>query len=106
MAPTESIGFLDPAVLLGESTGPHTDIYSLAASLHWLLTRQHLFAGLDPADPLKAVRTVLRQPARVARQLLDPPTADLIEASTSKELGARPSTAEQFADLVEELLGE
>jgi serine/threonine protein kinase len=106
MAPTESIGFLDPAVLLGDPTGPQTDIYSLAASLHWLLTGQHLFAGLDPSDPLKAVRTVLRQPARVARDLLRPAEADLIEASTSKELGARPSTAEQFAALVEELLGE
>ena len=106
MAPTESIGFLDPAVLLGDPTGPQTDIYSLAASLHWLLTGQHLFAGLDPSDPLKAVRTVLRQPARVARDVLRPAEADLIDASTSKELGSRPATAEQFADLVEELLGE
>ena len=106
MAPMASIGFMDPGLLLGETAGRATDIYALGATLHWVLTGCHLFPGLDPTDPMLAVRTVLRHPAHVQRELLSTREADLITACIDQTIAARPSTAEAFATLVDAIQGE
>jgi eukaryotic-like serine/threonine-protein kinase len=100
MAPVASVGFLDPALLLGESAGRATDVYSLGATLHFALTGSHLFPGLDPSDAMLAVRTVLRQPPRIQRDALSADEADLVAACIDRNVGARPPTAAAFADLL------
>lgn len=106
MAPTASIGFTDPALLLGESAGRATDIYALGATLHWVLTGTHLFPKLDPSDAMLAVRTVLRHPAHIQRELLSADEIDVIAACVDRNVAARPPTAEVFAALVDAIEGE
>lgn len=106
MAPTEAVGFLDPALLLGDAPTPAADVFSLGAVLHYVLTGQHLFPGIDPNEPLKAVRAVLRADARPVRELLTAEEADLIAASTTKDVARRIPSAAEFATLVEGLQGE
>lgn len=106
MAPTEAVGFLDPALLLGDAPTAAADVFSLGATLHFALTGQHLFAGLDPNEPLKAVRTVLRAEARPVRDLLTAEEADLIAAATAKDASHRIPNAAEFAILVDHLQGE
>lgn len=105
MAPMGSLGFQDPALLLGESASRATDIYSLGATLHHVLTGQHLFPKLDPNDPMMAVRTVLRDAPHLRRELLTPDEADLIAACIDKRHDVRPATALEFAHLVDALGG-
>jgi serine/threonine protein kinase len=105
MAPTGSIGFLDPSQLLGEAAGRATDVYSLGATLHWALTGTYLHPKLDPSDPMLAVRTVLRHPPHIQRELLSADEADLIASCIDRNLAARPATAGELAVLIESLEG-
>jgi serine/threonine protein kinase len=105
MAPTASLGFNDPSQLLGEPASRATDIFSLGATLHWVLTGTHLFPNLDPNDAMLAVRTVLRHPPHVQRERLSPDEADLIAASVDRNIDARPPTADAFADLLDAIQG-
>jgi len=105
MAPMASIGFVDPRLILGDPASRSSDIYSLGAILHWSLTGQHIHPGLDGADPMMAVRSVLRQPAHIQRELLNPDEADLVAACTSENLDARPETALEVATLIDSLGG-
>jgi hypothetical protein len=50
-----------------------------------------------------AVRTVLRHPPHVQRELLSPDEADLIAACIDRNVQARPPTADAFAALVDAL---
>jgi hypothetical protein len=52
--------FASPEQIKGEPTGPHSDVYSVAATLYCLLTGKAPFHGSDPA-------------ATVARIVCDPP---------------------------------
>jgi serine/threonine protein kinase len=105
MAPTASIGFMDPGQLTGDSAGRASDIYSLGATLHWVLTGKYLHPKLDPNDPMLAVRTVLRHPPHVDRESLTPGEADLIASCIDRNVAARPATAEELAALIDSLGG-
>ena len=101
MASMSSIGYVDPELLRGGSAGRATDVYALATTLHRVLTGEDVFAGLDPSDPMLAMRTVLRRPPTVRRDLLDQRVAQIIESSLDPVVEARPPTAEALADLLD-----
>ncbi len=101
MASMSSIGFVDPELLRGGSAGRPTDVYALATTLHRVLTGADVFAGLDPSDPMLAMRTVLRRAPQVRRDLLGGAVADIIESCLDVVLEARPRTAEALADLLD-----
>lgn len=103
MAPLASIGFIDPALLLGENAGRATDIYSLGAVLHWTLTGQHLHPVETGGDAMLAVRAILRTAPNVRRDLLSPAAADLVAACVDRDVAQRPATAAEVASLVEAL---
>lgn len=105
MAPLASIGFIDPALLLGENAGRATDIYSLGAVLHWTLTGQHLHPVETGGDAMLAVRAILRSAPNVRRDLLTGAEADLIAACVDRDVARRPATAAEVAVLVEDLAG-
>lgn len=105
MAPMASIGFVDPKLIMGDSASRASDIYSLGAVLHWALTGHHVHAGLDGADPMMAVRAVLRNAPHVKREMLTPDEADLILACISENPEHRPATALEVASLIESLEG-
>lgn len=103
MAPMASIGFVDPKLITGESASRASDIYSLGAILHWVLTGKHIHPGIEGADPMMAVRSVLRQPPHIDRDLLSDEEADLILACTSANAEQRPATALEVAILIDVL---
>ncbi|MEO6123095.1 MAG: serine/threonine-protein kinase [Ilumatobacteraceae bacterium] len=103
MAPMASIGFVDPKLIMGDSASRASDIYSLGAVLHWALTGHTVHVGLDDVDAMMAIRSVLRNPAHVNRDLLTPGEADLITACISDNVDARPSTALEVVTLIEAL---
>lgn len=104
MAPAASLGFVDPHLLLGEAASRATDIYSLGATLHRVLTGHHLHPHLDSGDVLLALRTVLSRPPIIQRDHLSAEEADLVAACVDPRVQARPPTAEVFVHLVERLM--
>ncbi len=103
MAPMASIGFVDPRLITGDSASRASDIYSLGAILHWSLTGKHIHPGVEGVDPMMAVRSVLRQPPHVERDLLSEGEADLILACTAAQPEQRPATALEVAALIDSL---
>ena len=103
MAPMASIGFVDPRLITGDNAGRASDIYSLGAVLHWALTGKHIHPGVEGVDPMMAVRSVLRQPPHIERDLLSAQEADLILACTAASPEQRPGTALEVAELIESL---
>lgn len=101
MAPLASIGFLDPALLLGTNAGRATDIYSLGAVLHWALTGQHLHPVETGGDAMLAVRATLRAAPHVRRDLLSPDLADLVAACVDRDVEQRPATAAEVAAVLD-----
>lgn len=103
MAPMASIGFVDPRLITGDNASRASDIYSLGALLHWVLTGKHIHPGVENVDPMMAVRSVLRQPPHVQRDLLSADEADLILACISAQPEQRPSTALEVAAIIDSL---
>ncbi|HRE01918.1 MAG TPA: serine/threonine-protein kinase [Ilumatobacteraceae bacterium] len=103
MAPIASVGFVDPKLILGDTAGRASDIYSIGAVLHWALTGETLHPGLDTSDPMMAVRSVLRGRVVVRRDLLSAAEADVVESCTADEITVRPPTAANVADLIDSL---
>lgn len=103
MAPMASIGFVDPRLITGHNASRASDIYSLGAILHWTLTGKHIHPGVEGVDPMMAVRSVLRQPPHVERNLLSIDEAELILACTAAQPEQRPATALEVAALIDSL---
>ena len=101
MAPMASIGFVDPRLITGDNASRASDIYSLGAVLHWSLTGSHIHPGVEGVDPMMAVRSVLRQPPHIERELLSEDEADLILACTAAHPEQRPATALEVATIIE-----
>lgn len=106
MAPIGSVGFVDPALIRGESASRASDIYSLGAILHWALTGRHLHPGVDGADPMLAVRAVLGHPPELATAQLSDAEREAVEQMIDDDHARRPPTASAVAALIERLATE
>lgn len=79
-----------------------TDVYSLAATLHYLLTGEVLFADKG-SDLLRKAVAVLQTPAPLVSEKRDDVPeglSDLIAAALSKDAGDRPQNAAEFAAIL------
>lgn len=94
-----SVAYIDPGVIRGDQPSRASDIYSLAATLHYGLTGQPLYVDLPTADPVLAIRTVLRSKPRLDPSL-SAAEAELITTCIDPDPAARPSTADELAHLV------
>lgn len=103
MVSTSSLSFVDPRQILGDKPSAVTDVYSLAASLHFVLTGRHLVDGIDTMDPVMAMRTVLKVRPTVSSDRLDAPLAELLARAIDPEPEARPASALEFAEALESL---
>jgi len=102
LRPGTPIEFIDPALMRGEPPSRISDVYSLGATLHWVLSGTGLYGDLSAGDTLVALRRVLSRPPVISAGL-DPAARAVIAAAISEDRSARPSTALEFAGLVEGL---
>jgi serine/threonine protein kinase len=96
-----SLGYLDPAVIKGAPPSRASDVFSLAATLHFALCGRTVFGDLPLDDPVLAVRAVLRSSPRVD-SAVPARYADLIAACLAPEAADRPLTAQELALHLEE----
>ncbi|MCW2747815.1 MAG: tyrosine protein kinase [Nocardioidaceae bacterium] len=97
------VDFMDPGQLSGETASVASDVWSLAATLHWGLSGEGLFGPLPANDPLFSIRKVLTSPPRIS-STLEPADADLIAQCVQGPLGQRPASALALAEAIEALL--
>lgn len=87
----------DPDVLRGEAPSRSSDVWSLGATLHMLLTDRPLYPGIAGDQPVTAVQRVL-----FTRPEIDPglpgTLRDLVERCLSLDPSARPATAAEVAE--------
>ena len=91
-----SIAAVDPAVLAGWPPDRRSDIWSIGAVLHGVLSRRPLYPGIEDEPPSAAVHRLL-----FTRPEVDPaipePLAQLIASCLEVDPGGRPTSAESVA---------
>jgi serine/threonine-protein kinase len=93
---------VDPLLVRGSPAGRASDIWSLGATLHLLLTGHGLFPALVSADPFSAVRMYLRSQPEPGDDLSDGERA-VVVAAVHPDPARRFRTAGELADAVERL---
>lgn len=91
--------YVEARQLAGEQPTPASDVFGLAATLHWALTGEGVYGVLPTGDPLLAVRRILTRPPRVS-EALGPGVRELVTDALLSEPESRP-TAGVFAARLE-----
>jgi serine/threonine-protein kinase len=97
---TETVGtpqFIAPEVVRGDPAGPMADVYSLAASLFYLLTGQLPFNAADSATMLRRHVNDPPPDIRSLRPDISPGLAEALLRGMNKDPGQRFESAAQFA---------
>jgi serine/threonine protein kinase len=100
-----SVEYMDPGVIRGGRVSRASDVWSLGAVLHRVLTGSGIYGDLPAGDPLLALRRVLSSPPVLAPSL-SPAEGALVRSCLSANPVARPLTALLVADGMESLAAE
>lgn len=96
LAPTGSIGFMAPEVAAGDRATPHSDVFSIGATLHVALTGQPIHPAVPRHDLLAAIRHVAHTEPTIAPGL--PAELDaLIRRCLAARAQDRPADAQTVA---------
>ncbi len=95
----EVLSAVDPDVLRGEAPSRSSDIWSLGATLHRVLSDRSLYPGIGADQPVTAVQRVM-----FTRPELDPAlegeVRDLIARCLTPDPAGRPQTAAEVAQAI------
>ncbi len=87
-----------PELLEGGGTSAATDVYELASSLYQLITGRSAFRAYEGESPASVILRILRDPVRPLSGVDVPARlSDQLVRAMSKDQGARPPTAAEFA---------
>lgn len=101
--PIGAIEYMDPAVMRGEKATRASDLWSLAVTLHRVLTGESLYGEIPSHDLVAALRHVLNSEPRLSESL-DDGERRVIASCLRSEPSARPPTAEALAEEIEALV--
>jgi eukaryotic-like serine/threonine-protein kinase len=93
----QSVVLLDPSLLRGEEPSRSSDIWALAATLHGLLSSRPLYPAIAGDPGVTAVQRVLFTRPEIDGSL-PAGVADALSVFLADDPGARPLSAEDFAD--------
>jgi eukaryotic-like serine/threonine-protein kinase len=94
--------FVAPELMRGRPAGRASDVWSLAVTLHLVLTGHGLFPALVSADPFTAVRIYLRSQPVPGDDLTEGERA-VVATAVHPDPAHRFRTAAELADAVEEV---
>jgi eukaryotic-like serine/threonine-protein kinase len=94
---------MDPMALWGEGPSRASDIWSLAATAHALITGRPLHPPLGGDTVVAAAQRILIEPPELASDL-DAPLAGILAACFAPDPADRPQTAAELADQLESLV--
>jgi serine/threonine protein kinase len=97
-----SVEYLDPAIIRGEMPSRATDIFALGATLHRAMSGTGLYGELPADNTMVAMRRVLGHPPAISERLAAG-VRDVIAAAIDPNPAARPNTAAEFAERVDDL---
>lgn len=97
MGPLDSVEYVDPAQLLGESPAPAHDVWSFGVTIHRALTGTGVYGALPADDGLLALRRVVSTSPTVS-DALPAPVADLVRDCLAPQ-DRRPTSADVVARL-------
>lgn len=92
---TGSVPYCAPEVLDGAPASPRSDVYSLAATLHFLLAGEPPFT-VAPGEPLVALYLRVAQDEPPAAPGSPDALVHLVRSALAKDLGQRPASALAF----------
>lgn len=98
------VEYVDPMIIRGGRASRATDVWSLGASLHRVVSGHPIYPGMDGRNPMQSLTTVLTR-APVLDPALPGPVADVVRACLEPDPARRPSTAAEVADRLAALGG-
>ncbi|MGK0227247.1 MAG: serine/threonine protein kinase [Thermoproteota archaeon] len=101
--PLGALEFTAPEIIWGHPASRQTDIWSLAMTLHRVLTGSGALGQIPKAGILDACRHVLHTRPEIDASL-DPATRQLLERCFNPDPESRHLTAEEFADDVDQTI--
>lgn len=102
--PTGSIGFMAPEIARGQHATPKSDLFSVGATLHLILTGQSVFPEVERRDLLSALRHVGSTTPTVPDDPQFPELLGVARDCLSLDPDARPADAGAVADRIEAAL--
>lgn len=101
--PIGTLAYMEPGVARGLPAGRASDIWSLAATLQFVLTGSDPYPRLPSSNLVDALRHLLTTPPNVS--VADPALARLVRWGLAEDRAERPATAEAYALALREVVG-
>ncbi|NOX29901.1 MAG: serine/threonine protein kinase [Actinobacteria bacterium] len=100
IGPIGSIEFMEPEIVYGQAAGRTSDVWSLAITLHRILSGQSCHPDLPTDSAMAAFRHVLQRRPQIDHQI-DDQLATVLSKALAPTRTERFSTALEFADALE-----
>lgn len=94
------MGYIDPQLLRGEG-GRWSDIWSLGATIRYAITGTSPYPGIEELPVVRALAQLLATPLPAPAEM-PPAVSELVAQCLSTDPEARPSTASEVADRLDE----
>lgn len=102
--PTGSIGFMAPEVAMGDHASPQSDLFSVGATLHLMLTGASIYPKMERTDVLAALKHVTSTAPAVSDDPRFPELLSIVGDCLARDPKARPASADGVAGRIEAAL--
>ena len=101
--PTGTLGFMAPEIAKGDPASVRSDLFSLGATVHQVLTGQGLYPDLPRQNIVAALGHLATEAPTIARDKLPASIEPVVSACLSQNAKDRPGTALDVARALESL---